>query len=52
MPIIALLEASDVATLVFGCLNTTSMVALSRVSRGLRVVQRRGGLLVTRHNCS
>ena len=41
MPIIALLEASDVATLVFGCLNTTSMVALSRVSRGLRAVQRR-----------
>ena len=41
MPIIALLEASDVATLVFGCLNTTSMVALSRVSRSLRVVQRR-----------
>ena len=41
MSILALLDSSDVATLVFGYLNTTSMVALSRVSRGLRAVQRR-----------
>ena len=40
MSILALLNSSDVATLVFGSLNTTSMVALSRVSRGLRAVQR------------
>ena len=41
MSILALLDSSDVATLVFGSLNTTSIVALSRVSRGLRAVQRR-----------
>ena len=40
MPIAALLETADVAELVLGHLDTTSMVALSCVSRAVRVAQR------------
>ena len=35
-----LLESTDVATLVLGHLDTTSMVALGRTSRGVRAAQR------------
>ena len=41
MSLVELLESTDVATLVLGRLDTTSMVNLSRVSRGVRVVQRK-----------
>eukprot|EP00964_Phaeocystis_antarctica_P129130 scaffold92998_cov61-Phaeocystis_antarctica.AAC.2 len=37
---LALLESTDVATLVLGHLDTTSMVALGRTSRGVRAAQR------------
>ena len=40
MPIAALLETTDVAALVLGHLDTTSMVALSCVSRAVRAAQR------------
>ena len=41
MSLVELLESTDVATLVLGRLDTTSMVNLSRVSRGVRVLQRK-----------
>ena len=37
---VKLLECTDVATLVLGHLDTTSMVALGRTSRGVRAAQR------------
>ena len=40
MPLVELLETTDVAALVLGCLDTTSMVALGRASRGVRAAQR------------
>ena len=40
MPLVELLETTDVAALVLGRLDTTSMVALGRASRGVRAAQR------------
>jgi hypothetical protein len=40
MPLIEALESTDVAVLVLSSLNTTSMVALGRVSRAVRAAQR------------
>ena len=40
MPLIEALESTDVAILVLSSLNTTSMVALGRVSRAVRAAQR------------
>ena len=40
MPLIEVLESTDVAILMLSSLNTTSMVALGRVSRAVRAAQR------------
>ena len=40
MPLIEMLEHTDVAVLVLSSLNTTTMVALGRVSRAVRAAQR------------
>jgi len=40
MPLVELLETTDVAALVLGRLDTTSMAALGRASRGVRAAQR------------
>ena len=40
MAFVKLLESIDAATLVLGCLDTASMIALSRTSRRVRAAQR------------